>query len=130
MRTDAGLLILRLGAGLMMLGHGYGKLVDLVQGNLAFADPLGIGPVPSKILATFAEFLCSLLVIVGFRTRWTAIPVAFTMLVAAFVVHAADPWPKKELALVYAVCFVSLAVLGGGRFGLDGLLGGGKKRKA
>jgi putative oxidoreductase len=125
---DIGLLFLRVTVGLMMLGHGFGKLSDLLAGEFGFPDPIGIGPLPSKILAVFAEFFCSLLVIVGFKTRLSAIPVAFTMFVAAFVVHFNDPWPKKEFALVYFCAFVTLALTGGGRYALDSLFGDKRRR--
>ena len=45
-----GLLLLRLGFSGLMLTHGIPKLMNLVQGNLDFADPLGIGAVPSLII--------------------------------------------------------------------------------
>ena len=125
---DLGLLFLRATTGLMLAGHGFGKVSDLFAGNTDFPDPLGIGSVPSMILAAFAEFLCSLLVVVGFKTRYSAIPVVITMLVAAFVFYAADPWDKKELPLLYAIPFITLILTGGGRYALDSLLGGRRKK--
>ncbi len=118
--TSIGLLILRLGVGLMMLmAHGWGKLVGF--GDLAsrFPDPLGVGSTTSLILAVFAEVICSLLLIVGLGTRFAAVPLLITMLVAAFVVHADDPWGKQEFALLYAIPFLTLIFTGGGRFALD-----------
>ena len=44
------------------------------------------------------------------------------MLVAAFVIHADDPWSKQEFALLYALPFVALIIGGAGRFSLDGRL--------
>lgn len=104
--------------------HGWAKLQRLVEGNVAFGDPIGIGPVPSLILATAAEFFCALLVVLGVKTRWSAIPVAITMAVAAFVAHAGDPFANRELALVYLMGFLALAWTGGGSLSVDGLLGG------
>jgi len=119
---DLGLLVLRLGGGTCMAFlHGLGKLQKLLSGDLSFADPIGLGAAPSLVLAVCAEFFCSLALIAGFKTRWVAIPPAFTMLVAGFVVHAADPWRRKELALVYASLFIALAFTGAGRYSLDGL---------
>ena len=128
MIKDVGLLILRLGVGLMMLSHGYGKLANLIHGKTGFLDPLGIGQIPSLILATFAEFFCALVVAAGFKTRWFAVPVAINMLVAALIVHSGDPWSRRELALLYAVPFLALVFTGGGRLGIDGLLHRGKRR--
>lgn len=119
---DWGLLFLRVGAGLLMAVHGWGKLQMLLSGNVQFADPIGIGEMPSLILAVFAELVCALLVVIGFKVRWASIPVAITMLVAAFIVHGTDPWQKKELAVVYAVIFIALVLTGGGRYSVDGNL--------
>jgi putative oxidoreductase len=122
MNRDLGLLILRAGVGLMLALHGYGKVSDLFAGKTDFPDPLGIGSVPSLALAAFAEFLCALLVVIGFKTRWSAIPPVITMLVAAFVIHADDPWGKKELALLYAVGYLALVFTDGGAYSVDAWL--------
>ena len=112
-------LILRLGMGGMMLVHGYGKLERLMDGNWDFADPLGIGSAPTLLLAVFTEFLCSVLLIIGFKTRLASIPLIITMLIAAFVIHLDDPWKRQEFALLYAVGFIAILILGGGRYSLD-----------
>ncbi len=118
-----GLLLLRVAVGGMMLvGHGWGKLTSFADKSATFPDPLGIGSPLSMALATGAEFLCSLAVIFGFATRWAAVPLMVTMLVAAFIIHAADPWTKKEFALLYFVPFATLFLAGAGRYSLDALL--------
>ncbi|HAW51005.1 MAG TPA: DoxX family protein [Flavobacteriales bacterium] len=116
---NIGLLLLRLGISLQMITHGWGKFLNLLHGNLSFADPIGIGESASLMLTVFAEFICSVLIAIGFKTRWAAIPPAITMLVAAFIVHFSDPWGKKELAVIYFTGFVSIALLGPGKYSLD-----------
>lgn len=129
MKTDAALFLLRVTTGAMMIfGHGYGKVVRLFSGATSFPDPLGIGSTPSLALAAFAEFFCALAVIVGFKTRWAAIPVALTMLVAGLVHHAGDPFGDRELAFLYAAAFVALALAGGGRYSLDSVFGRRRRR--
>jgi len=118
--VDLGLLVLRLGAGGLLLMHGWGKVTDLVSGEPQFVDPIGIGPLPSLVLAAFAEFVCALLVTIGLKVRWTAIPVVFNMAVAAFVAHGDDPFGEGELALMYLVSFLALALTGAGRYSFDG----------
>lgn len=121
--TSIGLLILRLGAGGLMATHGWGKLQMLLAGNFSkFSDPIGLGKGPSLVLATGAEFFCSLLVAAGLATRLAAAPVAFTMGVAAFVHHASDPLATKEPALVYLAVFVALMFTGPGALSLDAVL--------
>jgi putative oxidoreductase len=114
-----GLLLLRIGFSGLMLIHGIPKLMKLVQGNTEFGDPLGIGTTLSFILVVIAEAICPLLIIIGFKTRWAAIPPAIAMGVAAFVVHAADPIGSKEKALLFLFAFVTIALTGAGKYSVD-----------
>lgn len=116
---DIGLAILRIAPSVMMLFHGIPKLQKIISGNLEFGDPLGIGNAPSLFLAVIGEVICPLLIIIGFKTRWVAVPTAITMAVAAFVVHGGDDFATKEKALLYLVFFVAIIVLGPGKFSVD-----------
>lgn len=122
--NDLAILIMRLGFGGLMLPHGYRKLMMLIEnwGEIQFGDPIGIGPVFSLILAVFAEVVCSIIIIIGFKTKLFIIPLIVTMFVAAFVVHGADPLAKKEMALLYFFGFIAIALLGSGKYSVDGYL--------
>lgn len=122
---SAGLLVLRLGIGLMMaLGHGWGKLITFGERASQFPDPLGVGNSLSMGLAVFAEFFCALAIAFGLLTRAAVLPLMVTMLVAALVIHGGDPWGKKELALMYLIPLLALLFTGPGKYSLDRLLGG------
>ncbi len=118
-----GLLVLRLGfAGMMALGHGYGKLTDLLNGSTNFPDPLGVGTTLSLGLATFGEFVCCLAVAAGVYTKITVIPPILTMSLAAFIVHRGDSMEQRELALLYLIAFLVILSQGPGRYSVDGFL--------
>lgn len=117
--TSTGLLVLRVGIGVLMLVHGIAKIQGFSEMSKAFPDPIGLGSQLSLILAIGAEVGCSLLLIAGVATRLATIPLAFTMLVALLVVHKADPWQAKELAAAYLLVYVSLLLTGPGRFSFD-----------
>lgn len=119
LRNDIGLALLRIAPSAMMLTHGIPKFQKLISGNFEFGDPIGIGATPSLFLAVIGEFLCPILIIIGFKTRWAAIPSAITMLVAGFIVHGADPFATKEKAMMYAVFFIAIALLGPGKYSID-----------
>lgn len=120
---DAGLLALRLTIPpMMLLGHGIPKLERLPGILESFPDPLGVGSATSAILALGGEVVAAALLVLGLGTRFAAAPFLITMLVAAFVVHADDPWERKELALLYAAPALTLLLAGGGRFSLDRLI--------
>ncbi|MEM9016855.1 MAG: DoxX family protein [Verrucomicrobiota bacterium] len=121
--SSIGLLIFRvLTGGMMLIAHGWPKLAGFSKMSGGFPDPLGVGSPLSLTLAVFAEVVCSLAIILGAFTRVAAIPLLITMLVAAFLVHAADPFNKKEFALLYAIPFFVLILTGAGKLSIDGKL--------
>ena len=116
------ILIIRLFVGISMLTHGLPKLEKLVANdNIEFMNFLGLGSAISLVLVVFAEFLCSVFIILGFLTRFSTIPLMITMLIAFFVVHGSDPYATKELSLVYFFFYLTIFILGSGRFSLDWL---------
>ena len=119
-----GLLVLRLGAGAMMaIAHGVPKLLKLLgDAPIRFADPFGLGMTTSLALAVFGELVCGVLLALGLGTRAAALPFAFTMLVAIFHAHAADPWSDKEHAFLFLVPAITLALTGAGKLSLDHLI--------
>ncbi|MBD66644.1 MAG: DoxX family protein [Halobacteriovoraceae bacterium] len=115
--VDLGLLVFRVAVGLMMIfPHGISKAFNFGKYMDTFADPLGMGSFLSLCATIFAELICSFLIILGVKTRWFASVLLFTMLVAGFVVHASDPWNVKEKAILFAVCYLTLVITGGGKF--------------
>ena len=117
--SSMGLLLLRVGIGALMLVHGIAKIQGFSETSTAFPDPIGLGSKFSLIMAIGAEVGCSILLISGIASRLAAIPLAFTMIVALFIVHSADPWKVKELAAVYLLVYVTLILTGPGRFSFD-----------
>jgi putative oxidoreductase len=118
------LLVLRASFGLLMVSHGWPKLMSLFSDPGAFPDPLLIGSTLSHVLAVFAEFFCAILIIIGLGTRWAALPLMIAMTVAAFVIHAKDPFGERELAILYLSVFTSLMILGPGSYSLDRAISG------
>lgn len=120
MHAKHGIAVLRIGVSALMLTHGWGKLMLLLEGGAAsFPDPLGMGPTLSLVSALGAELGCALLCLIGLYTRIAAVPLLFTMAVAAFVVHGEDGWGKQEFPLLYGLCFLALVIGGGGAPSVD-----------
>lgn len=117
---DLGLLVVRLGFGLMLaFSHGLGKMSALGKftegvANRGMPLPWLLGPA-----AALSEFVGGILIAIGLLTRPAAFFALVTMLVAAGHIHAADPFAKKELALAYAVAALAVLIAGPGRFSID-----------
>jgi putative oxidoreductase len=117
------LLVTRVAIGAFMLVHGYQKLQwILAGGEIQFADPIGLGPKVSLYLAVFAEFFCSVLLILGLAARLATVPLIVTMVIAVFIVHGADGFDKRELGLLYLVVYLFLLVAGPGKYSIDRLI--------
>ena len=122
-KINFGLLFLRVTSGIFMLTHGVGKLTKLIEGGtIKFANPIGIGPEASLVLAVFAEFFCSIFIILGIATRISAIPLIITMLVAGFISHAGDPFAVKEKAFLFLVIFITTLITGAGKYSIDNFI--------
>jgi putative oxidoreductase len=115
---NLGLFGLRVGpAAIMLLAHGWPKLEAFSERMHTFPDPLGVGSPASLALVVFAEVICAGLLILGIATRLSAVPLLITMLVAAFVIHAQDPFAKQELGIFFGLIFAVLTLTGGGTWG-------------
>jgi putative oxidoreductase len=120
---DIAILLLRVGIALLMLTHGLAKLNGLLAGGeVKFMDPIGIGVLPSLLLAIFAEVFCSICVLFGFATRFAVIPLIITMLVAIFIAHGHDAFEKQEPATHYLLVYLFLLISGSGKLSIDYLI--------
>jgi len=129
--TDVALLLARVGIAALMLSHGLPKLSMLFSSApVQFPSVMGLGSGVSLSLAVFAEVLCSVLILVGFKTRLATIPLIITMLVAALLIHGNDPLATREPSLQYLLAFVVLLFAGSGRYSLDHLVKNQKRRYA
>lgn len=118
------LLIYRITLSVFMMTHGLPKLNRLLSGNMeGFPDPFGIGSTLSLVLAVFGEVIAPVMVLLGLSSRLASIPVIVTMATAAFLIHADDPFRQQELALLFMAGFMTILIMGGGKYSLDNLLG-------
>ena len=123
--TDAGLLILRVFTGVLLIHHGYEKLANIENFAAAFVRPLHLPfPITLSYLAAFSDIVGSWLLITGLLTRFGALAIAGTISVAiyhAIVVNGFNIYLLELLGLYFAAAAMVLAA-GPGRFSLDELL--------
>lgn len=123
-RSDLGKLILRVTVGGLMLLHGISKLQN---GTSGIGEMLSGAGLPSFLQygAVAGEVLAPALLILGILTLPSAMLVAFTMVMAVFLVHSADffmlgksgGW-ALELQAFYFLTSIAVALIGAGKYSL------------
>lgn len=121
--SDIVILVTRIFIGFAMLSHGFPKLQQLFSGEeIQFYSFLWFSPKSTLILAVFAEFVCSIFIILGLFTRFALFFLIITMVVAGLVVHGADPFAKREMSLLYLSAYLLLFAFGPGKYSVDAMI--------
>ncbi|GAB3825517.1 DoxX family protein [Hymenobacter jeollabukensis] len=123
--ADLGLLLLRLGLGVMMVVHGYPKLMGGPEKWTALGGEmrhLGINFAPAAwgLAAAIAETIGGQLLALGLLFRWACGALLITMLVAA-VSHLAvgEGFGDYSHALENGIVFLGLLLIGPGKYSVD-----------
>ncbi|MEE8418457.1 MAG: DoxX family protein [candidate division Zixibacteria bacterium] len=122
---DVGLLILRVGFGIMFIFHGAPKLFGGPErwGKLGAAmGNFGIDFLPAfwGFMASFSEFFGGILLILGLFFRPACILLTLTMIVAAgFHIGRGDGFLGASRAIENGIVFLSLILIGPGKVSLD-----------
>ncbi|MEK6673365.1 MAG: DoxX family protein [Nitrospirota bacterium] len=122
---DFGLLILRIGLGVMFLWHGYPKLI----GGPGIWEKLGMAmtvigvktlPVFWGFMAAFSEFFGGICLILGILFRPACILLTTTMAVAATMhLGKGDGLKVAAHAIEDGIVFLSLIFIGPGKYSID-----------
>jgi putative oxidoreductase len=119
---NLGMLLLRAGTGALMIPHGYSKLVHFPEKHSSFMNFLGLGGTISLCLVIFAEFFCSLFLVLGLFTRLSVIPLVIDMSVALFQVNHGDFFGDGANSAIFLTPFLVIMLCGPGKFSVDGLI--------
>ncbi|GGG75519.1 quinol oxidase [Parapedobacter pyrenivorans] len=122
---NTGLLLIRIGLGIMFVMHGYPKLMggpDRWEGVGSAMGHVGVTflPVVWGLAAALAETLGGLCLILGLFFRPVALVLAFTMLIAALShLGRGDGIKGASHAIEIGVVFLGLAFVGPGKYSMD-----------
>lgn len=120
-QISLGLLFLRvIGGGLLLQGRSWTWIAMVNVNRPLLTDPFGVGGEFSWFLTLFSEFLCTVLVVLGVFTRFTAVPPLVVMLVTALALPAGTAWSVRETYLLLALPFFVLTFTGPGEYSIDG----------
>ena|SRR6187399_1798892 len=121
--VSAAMLVLRLGLGILMMHYGYDKLVHFSEYQDKFMNFLGMGRTVSLALVVFAEFFCSLFLILGLFTRLATIPLIIVVCVIIFKSNHGHVFGDAENPVLYLTGYLALLFVGPGRVSVDSMTG-------
>ena len=124
---DLGKLILRISVGLVLVFHGYNKILNGVEWLKGQVTQLGL-PAFVAYGVYLGEVVAPLMVLIGFRTRIAAPVIVMNMVMAIFIAHRNQVFALKEAGGGWAIELDALILLGalaifflgGGKFALKG----------
>lgn len=122
LNADIGLLALRIFIGLRLI---YGVVDNIFSWEkmLEFAGFLKINgfplPIFSAVLSVYAQFLCAILILVGYKARFAAAILAFNFIVAMIMVHLKDSIEVMTPALAMLFISITLLFTGAGRWAIE-----------
>ena len=117
------MLLLRVGTGILVASHGYSKLVHFSTIKNHFMNFIGLGTTVSLALTVFAEFFCSIFLILGVFTRLATIPIIVVMSVVLISVTHGDIFGNGERATFYLTALLTILFCGPGKISVDGMAG-------
>jgi putative oxidoreductase len=127
--SDLALLVSRVALGVILVAHGWQKLSEwTVAGTAQSFSDMGVpAPTASAYFVTGVEVLGGAALVIGLFTPVVALLNMVTMLGALVLVHAENGLfvdsGGYELVLALFAGLATIAMLGGGRFSTDGVLG-------
>lgn len=121
---NAGMLILRVFGGILLMSFGYGKLVQFEHATTYIPSLLGMGSTVTTVLVIFAEFFCALFVVLGLFTRISCVPIIINMAYIVFIIKNGNVFAEGGLkATLFIAVFLCILLLGPGKISVDGMTG-------
>lgn len=122
---ELGILLLRVGIGLMFVYHGWPKIsggpeVWLKLGAAMKFVGIGFTPVVWGFMAAVTEFFGGILIALGFLTRPAAMMLAFNMTIAVILKFSTGAGlGGASQAIEVGIVFLSLILMGPGKYSID-----------
>ena len=125
---NAGLLILRIAVGIVMIAHGYNHIFrgGKIEGTAGWFESLGMKPgILHAWLASLTELGAGAMLLFGFLTPLAAGGVVGTMLVALITNHLKNgffifrPGEGYEYVLTLVLTGLAIAAIGAGEWSID-----------
>lgn len=123
---DSGMLIIRIGVGLIFVGHGFLKILGGTQTWIWLGQMMHMNvpwPMVWGLAATASEFLGGFCLAIGFGTRIAAYFISNVM-IFAFIHHRVhgDSYMHYSYPLTMLTVMIGFLIAGGGYYSVDAII--------
>jgi putative oxidoreductase len=122
---DIAKLLLRVSVGIMMLFHGFEKVINGISGVRYLTTNAGL-PEFFAYGVFIGELVFPVLIILGLYARVASVGLAFNMLMAILLAHGSTLFelgkhgaPTFELPFLYLVMCIAIFLLGSGKYAVN-----------
>lgn len=117
--SDLGLLLLRIGVGVIFIIAGWGKLTG-IEGVQGFFGNIGI-PLPAVMawVVAIVEFVGGIMVLLGAYARIPYLLLAIIMAVALMTTKLGGEFSAARLDLMLLLASLALFLIGSGKYSVD-----------
>jgi putative oxidoreductase len=122
---DIAKLLLRVSIGIMMLFHGFHKVINGIGGVRYLVTNAGL-PEFFAYGVFIGELVFPVLIVLGLYARVASLGLAFTMLMAIFLAHGSSLFelgkhgaPTFELPFLYMISCIVIFLLGSGKYAVN-----------
>ena len=117
--SDLGLLLLRIGVGVIFIVAGWGKITG-IEGVQGFFGNIGI-PLAGLMawVVAIVEFVGGIMVLLGVYARIPYLLLAIIMVVALFTTKLGGEFSAARLDLMLLLASLALFLIGSGKYSVD-----------
>ncbi len=118
--TDLGLLLVRVGLGLVFIAHGWAKIAGM-EDTVGFFASIGLSAFWAYLVA-YVEFIGGIAMLVGLFTNWAGMLLAVVMIVAIAMLKLSKGFVGGyEFDLVLFLSSLAIVIAGPGKYTLRAL---------
>ena len=120
--VNTAMFILRIGFGILLFNHGYQKIIHFNATTEHMPALFGLSASVRASMVIFAEFFCSLFIILGLFTRLSCIPIIISLSVALYKSHGMDVFGPGQAATLFLIGFIVILLIGPGKASVDAMI--------
>ena len=121
-KTDIGILALRIFIGIRVAIGTFDNIISwerMIEFSKFLEATKFPAPIFCAVTSVYAQFICALLILIGYKTRFAAFILVLNFVVAIVMVHRKDSIEMMTPALAILFICIALLLIGSGKYAIE-----------